>query len=146
MASLAGAKDPLTPTLSPGEGAGCGLIHRAEDNSGVPSPLREKDRMRGKPHALRVGLDFRPQITLAFASCAGLEGQGAPERAVAGMREKLEQIGGRDGGCRGVDQRMRADGFRFPQPLVEHNLHPALAVVEGGEGRDAAGQNLQRRP
>ncbi len=31
---------PLTPTLSPrGEGVRCGLSSRAEDHSGVPSPL-----------------------------------------------------------------------------------------------------------
>ena len=48
MASLAGAKDPLTPTLSPrGEGVGCGLIHRAEDNSGVPSPLAGEGQDEG---------------------------------------------------------------------------------------------------
>ena len=41
-------EDPLTPTLSPrGEGAGCGLVSEVEDNSGVPSPLGERDRVRG---------------------------------------------------------------------------------------------------
>jgi hypothetical protein len=43
-----GIKSPLTPTLSPrGEGVGCGPSPKAEGNSGVPSPLGEKDRMRG---------------------------------------------------------------------------------------------------
>ncbi len=42
------AKAPLTPTLSPrGEGVCCGLVTKGEANSGVPSLLGEKDRMRG---------------------------------------------------------------------------------------------------
>jgi error-prone DNA polymerase len=60
-------EDPLTPALSPpypladmaslrgkhakacllGEGASCGPLHRVKRNLGVPSPLGEKDRMRG---------------------------------------------------------------------------------------------------
>jgi NADH dehydrogenase [ubiquinone] 1 alpha subcomplex assembly factor 7 len=43
-----GVKDPLTPALSPrGEGAGCGPLPGVEHRSSVPSPLGEKDRMRG---------------------------------------------------------------------------------------------------
>jgi very-short-patch-repair endonuclease len=45
IAAALGPEDPLTPTLSPGgEGASCGLSPKGEDNSGVPSPLGEKDR------------------------------------------------------------------------------------------------------
>jgi hypothetical protein len=45
---FSGKKDPLTPTLSPrGEGEGSGLLREVEGYSGVPSPLGEKDRMRG---------------------------------------------------------------------------------------------------
>jgi nitrogenase molybdenum-cofactor synthesis protein NifE len=41
-------KDPLTPALSPrGEGAGCGSRATLEGSSGVPSPLGERDRVRG---------------------------------------------------------------------------------------------------
>jgi hypothetical protein len=60
-------QDPLTPALSQqarlgelaiesghirkriwlGEGASCGPLHKVQRNSGVPSPLGEKDRMRG---------------------------------------------------------------------------------------------------
>ena len=41
-------EDPLAPALSPrGEGVGCCLVASVEANSGVPSPLGEKDRMRG---------------------------------------------------------------------------------------------------
>jgi very-short-patch-repair endonuclease len=41
-------QDPLTPTLSPrGEGAGCGALIEEERNSGVLSPLGERDRARG---------------------------------------------------------------------------------------------------
>jgi hypothetical protein len=42
------AKTPLTPTLSPREeGPSCGALIEEKRNSGVPSPLGEKDRMRG---------------------------------------------------------------------------------------------------
>ncbi len=51
LASLSGparSEGPLTPALSPrGEGVGRGLAVSVEANSGVPSPLGEKDRMRG---------------------------------------------------------------------------------------------------
>ncbi|MGO9484684.1 MAG: DNA mismatch repair protein MutS [Rhodomicrobium sp.] len=51
LASLSGparSEDPLTPALSPrGEGVGCGLSLRREDNSSVLSPLGERDRVRG---------------------------------------------------------------------------------------------------
>jgi hypothetical protein len=41
-------KSPLTSALCPrGEGTGRSLATGTEDNSGVPSPLGEKDRMTG---------------------------------------------------------------------------------------------------
>ena len=41
-------KSPLTPTLSlRGEGVCCSPVPGVEDSSSVPSPLGEKDRMRG---------------------------------------------------------------------------------------------------
>src|SRR5579864_5310249 len=47
-------KDPLTPALSPrGEGVGCGPGPSVEDVSGVPSPLGEKDRMRGSSERIK---------------------------------------------------------------------------------------------
>jgi adenine-specific DNA-methyltransferase len=48
IAGELGVKPPHTPPLSPrGEGVSCGLALKLESNSGVPSPLGEKGRMRG---------------------------------------------------------------------------------------------------
>ena len=65
---LSAPEDPLTLSLSPRrERADCGPFPDAEDNSGVPSPLGEKDRMRG---------DFMTQSSasgIASAIAADLE-------------------------------------------------------------------------
>ena len=74
-------EDPLTPALSPrGEGVGCGLSSREEDHSGVPSPLGERDRVRGSssaPSVVREDMSIARMLALAFPERIG-KARGAP--------------------------------------------------------------------
>jgi coenzyme F420-reducing hydrogenase alpha subunit len=107
-ASLNGSEAPLTPTLSPrGEGAGCGLVSKVEANSCVPSPLGERDRVRGSSEA--------SQHDLSTASGRGL---GAAEAARGRLVHAVEV----------------ADGlvrrYRILAP-TEWNFHPEGAAARG---------------
>jgi ATP-dependent helicase HrpB len=81
------AEDPLTPTLSPrGEGVGRSLSSRREGvegaaaNSGVPSPLGERDRVRGASPSRRETNDdmtLARMLALAFPERIG-KARGTP--------------------------------------------------------------------
>ncbi len=65
-------QDPLTPALSPrGEGAGCGPSSREEVHSGVPSPLGERDRVRGSSpcHPPDFGLLIPERCLTQYGEC-----------------------------------------------------------------------------